>query len=332
MKKSFVLAALLPLAVAAQDIKQELHAELKAQVEFPATVPAGNYSGITWLGGNEYAVVCDKARADGFFIFHINIDPDTGVISHAYTNEFRSSGYANRDMEGIAFMPKDTTIFISGEGDNSIKEYELKTGKYTGRELNVPDSLRQSAPNYGFESLTYNAKQRHFWTVSESTLPIDGKPSSLKNKHQNVLRLLCFDDSSLDMVGMYAYLMDYPEATAESSNGYCHGVSDLCALDDGRVLVMERELFVPPLRIGAWVNNKIYVVDPTEKMTGKFIEKKLLVEFKTKFTGFKNTFANFEGMCLGPKLNDGRQTLVLICDSQNQLKKLKDWIMTIIID
>ena len=301
-------------------------------MEFPATVPAGNYSGITWLGGNEYAVVCDKARADGFFIFHINIDPDTGVISHAYNNEFRSSGYANRDMEGIAFMPKDTTIFISGEGDNSIKEYELKTGKYTGRELNVPDSLRQSAPNYGFESLTYNAKQRHFWTVSESTLPIDGKPSSLKNKHQNVLRLLCFDDSSLDMVGMYAYLMDYPEATAESSNGYCHGVSDLCALDDGRVLVMERELFVPPLRIGAWVNNKIYVVDPTEKMTGKFIEKKLLVEFKTKFTGFKNTFANFEGMCLGPKLNDGRQTLVLICDSQNQLKKLKDWIMTIVID
>ena len=332
MKKSFVLAALLPLAVGAQDIKHELHAELKAQVEFPATVPAGNYSGITWLGGNEYAVVCDKARADGFFIFHINIDPDTGVISHAYNNEFRSSGYANRDMEGIAFVPKDTTIFISGEGDNRIKEYKLKSGKYTGRELNVPDSLRQSAPNYGFESLTYNAKQRHFWTVSESTLPIDGKPSSLKNKHQNVLRLLCFDDSSLDMVGMYAYLMDYPEATAESSNGYCHGVSDLCALDDGRVLVMERELFVPPLRIGAWVNNKIYVVDPTEKMTGKFIEKKLLVEFKTKFTGFKNTFANFEGMCLGPKLNDGRQTLVLICDSQNQLKKLKDWIMTIVID
>ena len=42
MKKSFVLAALLPLAVAAQDIKKELKAELRTQVEFPATVPAGN--------------------------------------------------------------------------------------------------------------------------------------------------------------------------------------------------------------------------------------------------------------------------------------------------
>ena len=332
MKKSFVLAALLPLAVAAQDIKKELKAELRTQVEFPATVPAGNYSGITWLGGNEYAVVCDKARSDGFFIFHINIDPDTGVISHAYSNEFRSSGYANRDMEGIAFLPKDTTIFISGEGDNHIKEYKLKTGKYTGRELIVPDSLSISAPNYGFESLTYNAAQHHFWTVSESTLPIDGKPSTLKDKHQNVLRLLCFDDQSLEMIGMYSYLMDFPEAKAESSEGYCHGVPDICALDDGRLLVMERELFVPTLRLGAWVNNKIYIVDPTVKMTELFIEKKLLVEFKTKFTGLKNTFANFEGMCLGPKLNDGRQTVVLICDSQNQLKKLKDWLMTIVID
>ncbi|MGM9733187.1 MAG: esterase-like activity of phytase family protein [Prevotella sp.] len=331
MKKLLIFAALLPLAVSAQDEKKELKATLCEQVNFPSTIAAGNYSGITWLGGNEYAVVCDKARSDGFFIFHINIDPDTGVISHAYSNEYRSSEYANRDMEGITFFPRDTTIFISGETDNRIREYRLDTGKRTGRELNIPDSLQVSAPNYGFESLTYNAKQHHFWTVSESTLPIDGKPSTLKEKRENVLRLLCFDDN-LEMVGMYSYLMDAPEVTLSSGEGYCFGVSDLCALDDGRLLVMERELFVPTLRVGAWVNNKIYVVDPTKKMTTPFIGKTLLIEFKTKFTGIKNTFANYEGMCLGPKLNDGRQTLVLICDSQNQLKKLKDWMTTIIIE
>lgn len=331
MKKWMISAALLPLMASAQEEKKDLTAELREQVSFPATVPAGNYSGITWLGGNEYAVVDDKAKSDGFFIFHINIDPDTGVISHAYSNEFRSSEYANRDMEGIAFFPKDTTIFISGEDGNRIMEYKLKTGKRTGRELNVPDSLRDSAPNYGFESLTYNTVQHHFWTVSESTLPIDGKPSTLLEKKENVLRLLCFDDR-FEMIGMYAYLMDGPEAKATSSSGYCHGVSDLCALDDGRLLVMERELFVPNLKVGAWVNNKIYVVDPTKKMTSGFIEKKLLTSFKTKFTGIKNTLANFEGMCLGPKLNDGRQTLVLVSDSQNQYKKLKDWFMTIIIN
>lgn len=326
-----LVAAMLPLMASAQEKKNELKAELREQVTFPATVPPGNYSGITWLGGNEYAVVDDKAKSDGFFIFHINIDPDTGVISHAYSNEFRTSEYANRDMEGIAYFPKDTTIFISGEDGNRIMEYKLKTGKRTGRELQIADSLKTSAPNYGFESLTYNAEQHHFWTVSESTLPIDGKPSTLMDKKQNVLRLLCFDDN-LNMIGMYAYLMDYPEAKATSSSGYCHGVSDLCALDDGRLLVMERELFVPNLKVGAWVSNKIYIVDPTIPMTEGFIKKKLLTSWKTKFTGLKNTFANFEGMCLGPKLNDGRQTLVLVSDSQNQYKKLKDWFMTIIIN
>ena len=53
MKKSFVLAALLPLAVAAQDIKKELNAELRTQVGFPGTVLAGNYRGSTWFGGKE---------------------------------------------------------------------------------------------------------------------------------------------------------------------------------------------------------------------------------------------------------------------------------------
>lgn len=32
-------------------------------------VPAGNYSGITPVGGNEYAVVSDKSATDGFLYF-----------------------------------------------------------------------------------------------------------------------------------------------------------------------------------------------------------------------------------------------------------------------
>lgn len=38
------------------------------QVEFPDSVPAGNYSGIASLGGNYYAVVSDKSKTDGFFV------------------------------------------------------------------------------------------------------------------------------------------------------------------------------------------------------------------------------------------------------------------------
>ena len=48
-----------------------------AQHTFPETIPAGNYSGITWLGGDLYAVVSDKSKEDGFFIFEIKLDMQT---------------------------------------------------------------------------------------------------------------------------------------------------------------------------------------------------------------------------------------------------------------
>jgi hypothetical protein len=43
-------------------------------------------------------------------------------------------------------------------------------------------------------------------------------------------------------------------------------------------------------------------------------------------------FANYEGMCLGPVLDDGRQVVVLVSDSQNQYGSLlKDWFRTLIV-
>ena len=52
----------------------------------------------------------------------------------------------------------------------------------------------------------------------------------------------------------------------------------------------------------------------------KPLEKQLVVEWKTTLSLFRSTLANYEGMCLGPKLLDGRQTLVLIADSQGGSK------------
>ena len=49
---------------------------------FQRTVPKGNYSRLTWLGGNRYAVVSDKATESGFFIFRIEIDSVSGDIKN----------------------------------------------------------------------------------------------------------------------------------------------------------------------------------------------------------------------------------------------------------
>ena len=44
------------------------------------------------------------------------------------------------------------------------------------------------------------------------------------------------------------------------------------------------------------------------------------------------SFANYEGMCLGPKLKNGDQVVILLSDSQDQYAGvLKDWFKTVVV-
>ena len=59
-------------------------------------------------------------------------------------------------------------------------------------------------------------------------------------------------------------------------------------------------------------------------------DKQLLAQWRTSLTLTRRNIANYEGMCLGPKLKDGSRILVLVADSQDQYGGvLKDWIKTI---
>ena len=54
---------------------------------------------------------------------------------------------------------------------------------------------------------------------------------------------------------------------------------------------------------------------------------------KTRLNLLARSLANYEGMCLGPRLADGRRVVVMIADSQSQYKGiLKDWLRTICIE
>ena len=135
--------------------------------------------------------------------------------------------------------------------------------------------------------------------------------------------------------------MDAPE-NKKNAKLHIMGVSDICILEDGRILVLEREAYIPNLRFGAWSNCKIYIVDPSKSSPLKdssqlstsspFIFKSLLWSCKTHLSFNGLDWANYEGMCLGPKLKDGSQTILLISDSQNRYKGvLQDWLKVLVI-
>ena len=64
----------------------------------------------------------------------------------------------------------------------------------------------------------------------------------------------------------------------------------------------------------------------------KPLEKTLLTEWTTAIGLLEFSIANYEGMCLGPKLPDGGQVLLLLSDSQNQYAGiLADWFRSVVI-
>lgn len=344
------LFALLPLGLTAQTA-----AELKQVSMAKWNIGSAEYSGITPLGGNRYALVSDKEPTDGFFIFRIDQSPATGEVTSVYMEGFKGNnhphvnaqGISTRDCEGIAYHPASRTLFISGEGDQQILEYSLD-GQPTGRKLNVPAifALKNIVPNYGFEALTYDATTHRFWTTSESTLPIDGHAASAQYPGvQNLLRLQAFDDN-LQPVAEYAYRMDRGR-TEDFGRTYVYGVPEMTALPDGRLLILEREANVTAGGLSSDVHCKLFIVNPTEGYPidssislpmldpNRFLIKRLLLSWTTVAQPFKMTWANYEGMCLGRTLNDGRRTLLLVSDSQGGYRKgpfqLKDFIKVIVL-
>ena len=349
------------------------------QKAFPKTVAAGNYSGIAHLHDDIYAVVSDKSDSALYFNFRIQVNPKTGELEQVENLGFteRTDGTLNDgkpwlglekgfDHEAIVKV-SDSTLVIASEGYCCLKEFSILPTSADAAKVGYPQNLWESRwpssdfyPNYNFESLAFDPVHQYLWTIPESTLRKDGQPVTPQNGLTNQLRLMRLDwgkmkeDSNKEEYSeqvsskkdsrymmTYAYQMDQP-STHKKADIYVMGVSELCALPDGQLLVLEREAFIPKIKIGAFCKCKLYLINPLnseefalkEKFSSDtpFLKKRLLAEWKTGLTLSKRSFANYEGMCLGPKLEDGSQVVILQSDSQDQYAGvLKDWFKTIVI-
>ena len=349
------------------------------QKAFPKTVAAGNYSGIAHLHDDIYAVVSDKSDSALYFNFRIQVNPKTGELEQVENLGFteRTDGTLNDakpwqgqekgfDHEAIVKV-SDSTLVIASEGYCRLKEFSILPTSADAAKVGYQQNLWESRwpssdfyPNYNFESLAFDSVRQYLWTIPESTLRKDGQPATPQNGLANRLRLMRLDwgkmkeDSNREeyseqvsskkdsrYMTTYAYQMDQP-STHKKADIYVMGVSELCVLPDGQLLVLEREAFIPKIKIGAFCKCKLYLINPlnSEEFSMKekfssdtpFLKKRLLTEWKTGLSLSKRSFANYEGMCLGPKLEDGSQVIILLSDSQDQYAGvLKDWFKTIVI-
>ena len=120
--------------------------------------------------------------------------------------------------------------------------------------------------------------------------------------------------------------MDTASISPHEGAFYTFGVPSLCAFSADSLLVLEREAYVPKMKLGAFVKCKLFCYNILTS------EKTLLAQWQTNMKLFDHSFANYEGMCLGPQLVGGKCVLVMVADSQNQYAGvLRDWLKTAVL-
>ena len=269
--------------------------------EFGRNPEPEGLSGITFLGGDRYFSVDDRDGMLHELAIVLNGAGDDGTCT-----VMRSVQLEGRtDLEGCAYDPLDGRIWVSDEYDTTITAFDPATGKKVAQ-VDVPEIYRKNVVgNRSLEGLTISPDGFRMYVVNEDTLACDGNLAD--ETAGGVVRIQEFVRTGKDAkwlpMRQFRYRTD-SIVGVKYKDMAISGVAGLCALGGGTLIVLEREMsqknpFFPTFR------GQLYEIDLD---TGELEPpKRLLWDENT-------LFANYEGICLGPKLKSGAQSLVLVSD------------------
>ncbi|MCG2594853.1 esterase-like activity of phytase family protein [Ramlibacter sp. XY19] len=232
------------------------------------------------------------------------------------------------DPESIRLLPQGRGVLWTSEGDPRANRSPAVTearldGSYV-REFDLPAMLRWPAKpgtgprnNLTFEGLALTPDARTAWVAMEAALEQDG-PVPRVGAAGGPCRFTAFDVASGQAVRQVAYIPDPIPRAPQLPGGFAdNGVSEILMLDADRMLVLERSF-----AMGTGMSLRIYAVDTREGSDVLRQDKLVAGEFRALTKQPVADFADFglsrldntEGMCWGPRLPNGRRTLVVVSD------------------
>ncbi len=278
--------------------------------------------------------------------FTLDVDMNTGAISNfqvAETIKFYNGGSSlnglapsttsllgnSFDPEGIVINPNNGNFLVSDEYGPSVYEIDRHTGNVlrtfeTPANL-VPRNASTQIPNYagdtnntagkrtnrGFEGLAISPDGQYAYAMLQSAMLDEGGGNGRVN------RIVKFDMNTGEAVAQFAYEM--------KRNGQGQGISALVAINDHEFLVLERNN--RGVGIGAELataDKEVYRIDLTGATDVSNIDLDSGASFtRVSKTGpFLDLDANtlselgnrspekWEGLAVGPRLNDGSYLLL----------------------
>ena len=324
---------------------------LPRRMEFQGTV-VGGLSGIDYDSANKRYVLMsddrtttDSNNAPRFYTANITFNETSlsGVqfLTTVAMKQPDGSTYPKvpdvnvADPESVRIDPVNGNLVWTSEGDRTISATasriidpfmrEMRPDGTFVRDYALPAMFRMSANetgprgNLAFEGFSFTPDKNRAVVISEGPLFSDGPvPTTGAGA---VSRITVFERGTGAAVAQYAYPVDKVQAVPVPATAFSvSGATEILALTNTRFLVLERSFSVGvvgnqvrlyEIDLGKATN----VLNSAALLAGAYtpVSKRLVLDFET-LKAQLGGIANLEGMTFGPKLANGRDSLVVVAD------------------
>lgn len=244
-----------------------------------------------------------------------------------YFESSRKNPLQSTDPEDIRYNAKTKTIIWSSEGERIVSNDNIILQDPTLFEMNLegeflqnyqlPEILNMSSDEKGprrngvLEGLTFNKNFTKLYTNIEEPLYEDGERSDVNSG--GIIRFFEFDAKSKKNTNQYFYPLDPIAKIPNPADGFAvNGVSAILMHQKNKFLVVERSYSVGTKACTI----KIFSFDL--KTAQKKLDRASILKTKKLVLNLDRLGIftdNIEGITLGPKLENGEQTLLFISDN-----------------
>jgi len=320
---------------------------IRALTRFPPVIglPFGGISGLTSRdAGREIYGISDAQLGGRIYRFALEgLGGSLRVDTLSVVSLSMAPGDTRPDHEGIVLLP-DGTFAVSAEGTDreprlppSINIYG-RHGDFVSR-LPVPDlfvpeptgpATRGARGNAGFESLTLSPDGDRLFTAAETALIQDGDTATFEAGARTRILEYAARRGAFEPARQFAYDLEPVQKPPATPGLYINGLVELLAVNRTTLVALERG-YVANKANPAQSRNRIrlYRVGLTGATDASRLEslrghqeivpvtKSLLMDL-SEIQGLSPDLApsldNFEGMAFGPRLPDGRASLLIVSD------------------